>query len=61
MGAVCVWHPPCREIVAFPQLVRGHSVLEIGAGCGLNGIIAAKMGAAEVGWRGVSYVGGEGL
>ncbi|KAG1668386.1 hypothetical protein FOA52_004896 [Chlamydomonas sp. UWO 241] len=46
-----VWtvaHVLAREISSAPQLVRGRRVLEIGAGCGLNGIVAAKCGAAEV-------------
>ncbi|GAX79085.1 hypothetical protein CEUSTIGMA_g6525.t1 [Chlamydomonas eustigma] len=46
-----VWslaHVLARELVEYPALVSGKRVLEIGAGCGLNGIIAAKLGAHEV-------------
>ncbi len=46
-----VWsvaHVLARELVQSPQIVAGKRVLEIGAGCGLNGIVAAKLGAAEV-------------
>lgn len=38
----------CREMVAHPDVVSGHRVLEIGSGCGGCGILAAKLGAAEV-------------
>ena len=30
-------------------LVLGKHVLEVGSGCGLSGILAAKLGAAQVG------------
>lgn len=36
-----------RELVVTPSLVRGRSVLEIGAGVGLCGLLAAKLGASE--------------
>lgn len=32
-----------------PAIVAGKKVLEIGSGCGLCGILAAKLGAAQVG------------
>ncbi len=37
-----------RRLVEMPELVRGKQVLEIGSGCGLCGILAAKLGAREV-------------
>ena len=40
--------PVPRHLTAHPQLVRRRRVLELGSGCGLCGILAAKMGAAEV-------------
>ena len=46
-----VWsvsHAFSRLLVSHPELVRDEKVLEIGAGCGINGIVAAKLGAAEV-------------
>uniref|UniRef100_A0A7R9VQG3 Calmodulin-lysine N-methyltransferase n=1 Tax=Chlamydomonas euryale TaxID=1486919 RepID=A0A7R9VQG3_9CHLO len=46
-----VWstaHVMAMELVRAPHLVTGKRVLELGAGCGLNGIVAAKVGAAEV-------------
>ncbi|KAK9841587.1 hypothetical protein WJX74_008328 [Apatococcus lobatus] len=43
-----VAHLMCRRLVEKPELVRGKHVLEIGSGCGLCGILAAKLGAAEV-------------
>ena len=38
----------CRHLVDNPALVRGRRVLELGSGTGLCGIVAAKLGAAEV-------------
>lgn len=38
----------CRLLVENPRLVEGKEVLEIGAGTGLCGIVAAKLGAAQV-------------
>ncbi len=38
----------CSALVDKPALVQGKSVLEIGAGTGLCGIVAAKLGAAHV-------------
>jgi len=38
----------CRELAAYPGIVREQEVLEIGSGCGLTGIFAAKMGAKRV-------------
>ena len=35
-------------LVERPQLVQGREVLEIGAGTGLCGIVAAKLGASKV-------------
>jgi hypothetical protein len=46
-----VWtvaHMLCRELAAHPSIVRGQRVLEIGAGCGVCGILAAKLGAEAV-------------
>eukprot|EP00891_Asterochloris_glomerata_P003696 jgi/Astpho2/3696/Aster-04885 len=46
-----VWaiaHTMCRHLVDNPALVRGRRVLELGSGTGLCGIVAAKLGAAEV-------------
>lgn len=39
----------CRELLKHPAVVAGKAVLEIGSGCGLCGILAAKLGAAQVG------------
>lgn len=46
-----VWtvaHTLCQEMVEHPSIVQGCSVLEIGAGCGPCGLLAAKLGATEV-------------
>lgn len=46
-----VWtvaHTLCKELVRHPEIVRGKSVLELGAGCGACGLLAAKLGAAQV-------------
>ncbi|PRW59248.1 Nicotinamide N-methyltransferase-like [Chlorella sorokiniana] len=46
-----VWtvaHTFCREMASHPDIVRGCSVLEIGAGCGACGILAAKLDAQRV-------------
>lgn len=37
-----------RHLLAFPEIVRGRRVLDLGAGSGIVGIMAAKAGAAEV-------------
>lgn len=37
-----------RALIAHPSFARGHDVLEIGAGCGVCGILAAKLGANRV-------------
>lgn len=37
-----------RELLEHPSIVAGKSVLEIGSGCGLCGIVAAKLGASQV-------------
>ncbi len=42
----CAW---ChRELIEHPGIIASKSVLEIGSGCGLCGIVAAKLGAAQV-------------
>lgn len=46
-----VWtvaHTLCQEMAENHQIVAGQSVLEIGAGCGPCGLLAAKIGASEV-------------
>ncbi|BDA50707.1 probable protein N-terminal and lysine N-methyltransferase EFM7 at N-terminal half [Coccomyxa sp. Obi] len=46
-----VWavaHSLCSMLVQKPALVQKKTVLEIGAGTGLCGIVAAKLGAAQV-------------
>lgn len=46
-----VWgvaHTLAEELVQYPAVIQGRRVLEIGAGCGVNGIVAARLGAAEV-------------
>lgn len=46
-----VWavaHSLCSMLVEKPALVQHKTVLEIGAGTGLCGILAAKLGAAQV-------------
>jgi len=46
-----VWtvaHMLCRVLAEHPDVVQGHTVLEIGAGCGVCGIVAAKLGALRV-------------
>ncbi|KAL0036907.1 hypothetical protein WJX77_004594 [Trebouxia sp. C0004] len=46
-----VWvvaHTLSRELIEHPGIVAGKSVLEIGSGCGLCGIVAARLGAAQV-------------
>ena len=48
---VQVWasaHILAEHIATCPELVRGRRVLELGSGCGLTGILAAKLGAAQV-------------
>ncbi len=37
-----------RTLVAAPRLVVDRSVLEVGAGVGLAGLLAARLGAAQV-------------
>lgn len=46
-----VWtvaHTLCQEMVASPGMVQGRTVLEIGAGCGVCGFLAGKLGAQRV-------------
>lgn len=38
----------CRHLIAHPDIVANKSVLEIGAGCGVCGILAVKLKAREV-------------
>ena len=37
-----------RHLIAHPDIVAGKRVLEIGAGCGLCGMLAVKLKAQEV-------------
>lgn len=43
-----VSHILSRELAGNRDIVAGKRVLEIGSGCGLCGIVAAKLGAAQV-------------
>jgi predicted nicotinamide N-methyase len=46
-----VWtvaHTLCQALAARPELVKESTVLELGAGCGVCGLLAAKLGASEV-------------
>ncbi|KAF5838415.1 hypothetical protein DUNSADRAFT_2884 [Dunaliella salina] len=46
-----VWtvaHMLCRVLAEHPGFVQGRTLLEIGAGCGVCGIVAAKLGALRV-------------
>ena len=37
-----------RQLAASPALLRGKSVLDLGSGCGLTGLLAIKLGARSV-------------
>ena len=41
-------HVLCREMAAHPSAVAGAAVLELGAGTGVCGLLAARLGAARV-------------
>jgi hypothetical protein len=46
-----VWqsaHAMCRELLSAPSMVEGKDVLEIGAGCGACGLLAARLGPTSV-------------
>ena len=43
-------------LVERPELVKGREVLEIGAGTGVCGIVAAKLGASKVGTHLFSFL-----
>ena len=46
-----VWavaHTICQALASNPVVVRNRSVLELGAGCGVCGLLAAKLGAQDV-------------
>ena len=50
LGGV-VWNAAyklCEHLEAHPELVRGKRVLELGAGCGLPGLVVATLGASAV-------------
>lgn len=46
----------CRELLAHPEIFRGQTVLELGSGTGLVGLVAALAGAQQVG--GLVAIGG---
>ncbi len=51
MPCAQVWasaHGLAELLAKSSELVRGRHVLELGSGCGLAGILAAKLGAAQV-------------
>lgn len=46
-----VWtvaHTLCQSLASDPTIVKSKSVIELGAGCGVCGFLAAKLGAKEV-------------
>lgn len=40
--------PPCRFLLDNPAVCRGHTVLDLGSGCGAAAIAAKLSGAAHV-------------
>ena len=50
-GSAQVWasaHMLAERLIKCAEVVRGRRVLELGSGCGLTGILAAKLSAAQV-------------